>query len=112
MLGRGAWGPVASGSQAVGPPERGENRLRRVWSCPRGGEAQLSPQPGPQIQGKGRARPWTRGNPATSPGRHWFPLTFPTGLFQTPGLHPCPRAPHPVPSSGPASEELSQEVRA
>ena len=104
---RAGWGSMGPGGfwlTGCGPPERGENRLRRVWSCPRGGEVQLSPQPGPQRQGKGRARPYTGGNLATSPGRHWSPLTFPTGLFQTPGSSPWPRAP----SSGPAPEELSQ----
>lgn len=93
MLRAGGWGSGASGSQAVGPPERAENRFRRMLSCPGGGEAQLSPQPGPQHQASGRAQPWMGGNPATSPGRHSSPLAFPTGLFQTPASAPLAQSP-------------------
>lgn len=71
-----------------------------------GGPAE--PPARPPAPGKGQdpalSTLYTGGNPATSPGRHWSPLTFPTGLFQTPGSSPWPRAPHPAPSSGPAPE--------
>lgn len=68
-----------------------------MLSCPRGGEAQLSPQPGPQRQASGMARPWMGKNPATSPGRHSSPLAFPTRLFQTPGSAPLAQSPLPSP---------------
>lgn len=85
-----------------GPPERGRERAGG-FDVLGGGPAE--PPARPPAPGKGQDRPFppcTGGNPATSPGRHWSPLTFPTGLFQTPGSHPGPEPPHPAPSWGPA----------
>ena len=94
--GWGSVGPRGFWLTGYGPPEWGENRLRRVWSCPRGGEAQLSPQPGPQNQEKGRAWPWT----GHFPWKALVPPHLPHWALPDPRATPLAPSPPPSPQLG------------